>query len=190
MSYDPNIPATNAEATSAMFRAQFNGLKDLIDTALSVNAAQVDSTNTLPPGTPANASVSRIGNSLHFSFDLPQGADGEPGPMGAQGPAFANAVVDSVNTVDPGTPASVNVSYDGSNVRFTFDIPRGFDGQAGNDGAPGEVSLAELNNVISSSSANSNNVSTLALGASPDYDQSQLQTLANKIDELINALRR
>jgi hypothetical protein len=25
MPFDPNIPATNAEATSAMFRAQFNG---------------------------------------------------------------------------------------------------------------------------------------------------------------------
>ncbi|MBX7212151.1 MAG: hypothetical protein K1X78_27840 [Verrucomicrobiaceae bacterium] len=31
MAFDPAIPATNAEATSAMFRGQFQGLKALID---------------------------------------------------------------------------------------------------------------------------------------------------------------
>lgn len=68
MSFDPNIPATHAEATSAMFRAQFNGLKDLIDTVPTLNAAQVESTSTLPQGSPANASLSVIRQhpALHF----------------------------------------------------------------------------------------------------------------------------
>ena len=46
--FDPNIPATSAEATSAMFRGQFNGLKDLIDAVQSVTAAQVDAVTNLP----------------------------------------------------------------------------------------------------------------------------------------------
>jgi len=42
MPYDTNIPATNAEATSAMFRGQFNGLKALIDAIQTVSSATVD----------------------------------------------------------------------------------------------------------------------------------------------------
>jgi hypothetical protein len=135
--FDPNYPPLNADLLSEPMRAQFNGLKALIDAVPTLNAAQVDSTNTLPQGTPANANVSLIGNTLHFSFDLPQGAEGTQGMMGAQGPPFANAVVDGVNTVGANTPAAVGVSFDGSNVRFTFDIPRGFDGPQGIDGPSG-----------------------------------------------------
>ncbi|MCX6856544.1 MAG: hypothetical protein NTV80_16755 [Verrucomicrobia bacterium] len=137
MSFDPNIPATNAEATSAMFRAQFNGLKDLIDAVPTLNAAQVDSTNTLPQGSPANASVSVIGNTLHFSFDIPQGQEGLVGQDGAQGPPFAQAIVDSVTTLNPWESASVGVSFDGNSVRFTFGIPRGNDGNEGPQGISG-----------------------------------------------------
>jgi hypothetical protein len=233
----------------------------LINALATVMAAQVDGTNTLPPGTPANASVSVIGQTLHFSFGLPQGQEGPAGQDGAQGPAFAQAVVDGVttlnpwesasanvsfdgsnvrftfaiprgydgsqgppwsngsdgnqgaqgnqgppfaqavvdgvSTLDPGQPASVQTSFDGSNVRFTFGIPRGQDGSNGSDGAQGptgEVSEAMLSstigNALSSTSANTNGVGTLGLTANPDYDQSQLQQLANKVDELINALRR
>jgi hypothetical protein len=57
--FDPTVPATNAEATSAMFRNQFNGLKELIDAVpagppgengTSVTGAVIDGTNTLNPG--------------------------------------------------------------------------------------------------------------------------------------------
>jgi hypothetical protein len=135
--FDPNLPANGTHGSSAQMRGQLNGLKALIDAVPTLSAAQVDSVNTLPQGTPANATVSVIGNTLHFSFDLPQGAEGTQGMMGAQGPPFANAVVDAVNTVDANAPAAVSVSFDGSNVRFTFDIPRGFDGQQGIDGPTG-----------------------------------------------------
>ena len=86
--FDPNIPATNAEATSAMFRGQFNGLKDLIDALQSIGSATVDAVNTLPPGDPANVTVSVIGSTLHFTFDVPAGqpgADGAEGPPGSAG---------------------------------------------------------------------------------------------------------
>ena len=137
MPFDPTYPPTNALIESAPLRGQFNSLKALIDAISSITAAQVDGVNTLPPSSPANATVSVNGNTLHFTFDLPQGQEG---PMGQQGPPFANAVVDAVNTVNPGDPAAVGVSFDGTNVRFTFSIPRGNDGSqgpAGNDGSQG-----------------------------------------------------
>ena len=53
-------------------------------------------------------------------------------------------------------------------------------------GATGEVSQSQLDNAISGTSNNSNGVSTLdAAMADPDSE-----TLRQKIDELINALRR
>ncbi|MCX6856539.1 MAG: hypothetical protein NTV80_16730 [Verrucomicrobia bacterium] len=184
MSFDPNIPATNADATSAMFRSQFNGLKALIDAVPTLTAAQVDSTKTLPQGTPANASVSVIGNTLHFSFDLPQGQEGTQGVMGAQGPPFAQAVVDAVNTVDANTPAAVSVSFDGSNVRFTFDIPRGF------EGAAGEVSQAQLDCAIDGTSANTNGIGTLDTAFADPPTLADLEALRQKMNEMILNGRR
>ena len=137
MAFDPTWPQNGQNIDADRFRGQFAGIIDLIGSGSGINAAQVDSTNTLPPSTPANASVSVVGNTLHFTFEIPQGQEG---PMGQQGPPFAQAVVDAVNTVNPGDPAAVGVSFDGTNVRFTFDIPRGNDGSqgpAGNDGGQG-----------------------------------------------------
>jgi collagen type I alpha len=132
--FDPNLPQEGTPLDAVQMRSQLNGLKAIMDAILTLTAAQVDGTNTLPPGSPANASVAVVGNTLHFTFELPEGQEG---PMGQQGPPFANAVVDAVNTVAPGTPAAVGVSFDGTNVRFTFDIPRGSDGMNGSDGAQG-----------------------------------------------------
>jgi hypothetical protein len=102
-------------------------------------------------------------------------------------------VVDGVTTLDPGQQATVQTSFDGSNVRFTFAIPRGSDGTNGSDGSqgpPGEISQAQLDSAISGTSANTNSVGTLGQGADGSYNQSQMQDLINKVDELINALRR
>jgi hypothetical protein len=54
----------------------------------------------------------------------------------------------------------------------------------------GEVSSADLRNAISGTSNNSNGVSTLGQGADGSYNQSQMQDVLNKLDELINAPRR
>lgn len=175
-------------------RSQLNGLKALIDAVGAITAAQVDGVNTVNPGDPANVTVNVIGNMLHFSFAIPRGNDGVPGANGSdggpgpQGPPFANAVVDGVNTLNPGDPAAVTVSFDGTNVHFTFDIPRG------NDGASGEVTTADMNtaigNAMSGTSNNSNAVATLGLSVSDPPTQSDVQQIASKLDELINALRR
>ena len=61
-------------------------------------------------------------------------------------------------------------------------------------GIPGEVTQTDLNNavlnVLSQSSNNSNGVSTLSLGVSDPPTQSEVQQIVNKVDELIQALRR
>ncbi len=250
MPFDPSLPLPNSPLESQVIRDQFQALFVLINNIVTVTAAQVDSTNTLPQGSPANVNVSVSGGTLHFSFDIPQGQEG---PMGQQGPPFANAVVDAVNTVNPGDPAAVGVSFDGTNVRFTFDIPRGSDGgqgPAGNDGGqgppgndgaqgppfaqaivdsvttldpgnpatvgvsfdgsnvrftfglprgndgsngsdgsqgpPGEISQAQLDSAISGTSANTNSVSTLdSPFADPD-----MEAIRQKLNEMILNGRR
>ena len=45
-------------------------------------------------------------------------------------------------------------------------------------------------NALSQTSNNSNGVATLSQGANGGYDPSEMQAVLDKIDELINALRR
>jgi hypothetical protein len=56
------------------------------------------------------------------------------------------------------------------------------------------ATISDLNNAIANALAqtsnNSNGVSTLGQGADGSYNQSQMQDVLNKLDELINALRR
>jgi hypothetical protein len=140
--FDPTLPAPNANATSAVLRSQFNGLKALIDAIATLNAAVVDGVTTLPPSEPATVSLSVTGNTLHFTFGIPQGYSGAEGPQGV----------------------------------------------------PGEVTLSDLNNAmqntLSQTSSNTNGVGNLSMNADPNYDSNQMQAVMQKLDELINALRR
>jgi hypothetical protein len=52
------------------------------------------------------------------------------------------------------------------------------------------ATLGDLSNAISGTSNNSNAVGTLGMGADGSYNQSQMQDLINKVDDLIHALRR
>ena len=248
--FDPNLPATGTDMVSAEMRSQFNGLKALIDAIVTVTAAQIDGVTTLLPGEAASVGLSVIGNTLHFTFGIPrgdvgvQGQNGSDGAGGPQGPPFANAVVDAVTTLNPGdpatvsvsfdgtnvhfsygiprcnngtngtdggvgppgppfaqavidsvttlpsgTPATVGVSFDGTNVRFTFGIPRGdtgSDGTQGVQGPPGEITQAQLNSAISGTSNNTNAVSTLDTAfADPD-----MEALRQKMNEMILNGRR
>lgn len=142
MPFDPSLPAPNSPLQSQVIRDQFQALFNLINSIASINAAEVDGVNTLPAGSPANVNVSVSGNTLHFSFDIPQGNDGP----------------------------------------------------TGSTGQPGEVSLTDLNNGLldnlNQCSNNTNNVSTLGQSADGSYNQTQMQDVLNKLDELISALRR
>ena len=205
MPYDPTIPADHADLTGAMFRGQLNGLKDLIDALQSINAAQIDSVSTGNPGDLAAVTLTVNGSTLNFSFSLPRGSDGNNGAdgingsNGADGSSVTGAIMDSVTTVNPGDPATATVSWDGANVRFTLGVPRGQDGSNGTDGTngsdggpgpPGEVTSSQLNTAIDGTSANSNNVTMLGLVVSDPPTQGEMQDIANKLDELILALRR
>ncbi len=177
----------------------------------------VDNVNQLPPGSWPNVSANFDGVAVRMNFGIPLGFEGPPGPTGAQGPQgppFANAVVDGVTTLNPGEPATVSVSFDGTYVHFTFGIPRGSDGGQGPQGiqgeqgiqgiqgeqgiqgyqgppgAPGEVSFQQLTGAIATTSSNSNAVATLGLVVSDPPTQAEVQQIVNKVDELISALRR
>ena len=52
------------------------------------------------------------------------------------------------------------------------------------------ATLADLANAIAGTSNNSNAVATLGLSADGSYNQTQMQDVLNKLDELISALRR
>ena len=56
------------------------------------------------------------------------------------------------------------------------------------------ATINDLNNAIANALAqtsnNSNGVSTMGQSADGNYNQSQMQDVLNKLDELINALRR
>lgn len=114
MPFDPAKPANNSPNSSAEMRSQLTGLKALIDAILTITSAQVDGVNTVPPGNPANVSLSVIGNTLHFTFDLPQG---EVGPMGEVSAAdLSNAIsgtsnnTNGVSTLNQSADSSYNQS--------------------------------------------------------------------------------
>jgi hypothetical protein len=136
--FDPSLPADGSPLSSAEMRSQLTGLKALIDAIATISAAFVDSTSTLPPGSAAGATVSLIGDTLHFAFEIPMG--------------------------DPGSP--------------------------GDPGPPGEVTLMQLGDAIQTTSANSNSVAEAVITVSDPPQQMEVQAIADKLDELILALRR
>ena len=199
MPFDPTRPLENTDIDAAEMRGQLTGLKDLIDiaTAGGVIAAQIDSVTTVNAGDPATVNVTFAGGVLHFTLALPRGNDGPQGIQGysgndgAQGPPFASLIIDSVTTLPAGSAAFVNQSFDGISVHLSFGIPVGNDGA---QGVPGEVSAADLTAAIDAtvagSSANTNSVPTLNMVVNDPPSAAEVQAVANKIDELIIAMRR
>jgi hypothetical protein len=78
----------------------------------------------------------------------------------------------------------VSASVIGDVLHLTFSLPMGQSGPAG------EVTLADMNAAIATTSSNSNAVATLGELAEGTYNQTQMQNVINKMDELILALRR
>ncbi len=102
MPFDPAKPANNSPNSSAEMRGQLTSLKALIDAILTITAAQVDGVNTLPPGNPANVSLQVIGNTLHFTFDIPQGEIGPTGEVTTadMNNAISNAISGTSNNTN------------------------------------------------------------------------------------------
>ena len=187
MPFDPTLPQANTPADAVQMRAQFNGLKTHIDAIPGITAAAVDSVTTVGPSQPATVTVSVIGTVLHISLALPEGQPGLPGAPGLQGPPFANVVIDSITTLDPGANASVTVYFDGTLVHLSFAIPRGLQGEQGIQGPPGEVTNAALASAIAGTSNNTNAVATLD---TPFDDNPAAETIRQAFNALVLGLRR
>ena len=111
---------------------------------------------------------------------IPQGPEGPPGPAGPQG---AEGAPGPMGPEGPQGPAGGPPGPEGPAGQAG---PEGAQGPPGPEGPPGEVTQADLSNAIQTTSANTNAVSTLDTSfADPD-----METLRQKLNELINALRR
>jgi hypothetical protein len=83
--FDPTQPAEGSPLQSAVMRSQLTGLKDIIDAVPTITSAVVDAITTLPAGSAATVDLTLTGSTLHFTFGLPQGAEGTQGIQGFQG---------------------------------------------------------------------------------------------------------
>jgi hypothetical protein len=92
--------------------------------------------------------------------------------------------VDAVNTLPPGSPATVSVSVDGTNVRFTFGIP------AGADGAPGEVTNAALDAAIETTAQNPSGIGPYPGRFSDPVTQAEMLNYVTWVESLRAAVVR
>lgn len=178
MSYDPQWPQTGQLVDADKFRAQFAALFDLIQTGGGIADAQIDAVNTLNPSEPAAVTVSVSANRLHFTFSIPRGQDGATGPAGATGETGPTGIQGPMGPSGETGPAGATG-------------PQGPDGP---QGPPGEVSQLALDAAIatalSGTSGNSNGVAQLNQSISDPPTAFEVLTLSQKVDELIQALRR
>jgi hypothetical protein len=197
MPFNPNIPLDDSLLIAGEMRSQFSGIVDLVNGLLPSVSAEVDDTTTLPAGDMAQAAAFFAGTTIHFTFAIPQGQDGQVGPEGPQGqtggdgppgPPFANAVVDGVATLPPGDPATVDVSFDGSNVHFSFGIPQG------EQGAPGDVNTAQMDaaiaDAVATTAQNPSGIGPYTGGFSDPPTQAEMQDFAAYVESLRVALVR
>ena len=191
MPFDPTKPAPGDDLDAVLVRAQLNGLKTLIDGIAGITSAVVDSVITVGPGQPASATASVTGTVLHLILAIPEGQPGVPGIAGLQGPPFANVIIDSVTTVNPGEPAAVFISFDGTNVHLAFAIPRGMQGEQGIQGPPGEVTNVGLSGAIATAIAGtSNNTNAIPTLDTPFADNPDAEALRLAYNALVLGLRR
>ncbi len=101
-------------------------------------------------------------------------------------PGVTGTAVDSVTL---GSVTSVSVALIAGILHFDFVFQPGPLGEVTQSQLGNELNQAMLN-TLPQTSANSNNVSTLGLTVSDPPTQAEMQSVANKLDELINALRR
>jgi hypothetical protein len=200
MPFDPARPHDHATIEADELRAQFNGLKDIIDAiaAGGITGAVVDSVTTLGPGQPASVTATLIGTVLHLSLAIPEGQpglQGLQGTPGAPGQPFANVIIDGVNTLNSGEPASVWISFDGVNVHLVFNIPRGPQGEQGIQGPPGEVTNAAMASAIATAvstaiAGTSNNTNSVATMDTPFDDNPAAEAIRQAFNALVLTLRR
>jgi len=130
----------------------------------------------------------------------PQGPSGGPrgpeGPQGVEGPVGTDGPMGPQGIQGPEGPQGPSGGPPGPEGPMGPQGPQGPDGMTGPEGPtgpqgpPGEVTQNDLANAINGTSNNSNSVGVLGLVADPAYDPGQIQLLIDKVDELIQTLRR
>ena len=201
MGFDPQIPRDGSLLEAGEMRSQFTSLDAMI-AAIPAGPQGAEGPQG-PEGAPGP-----IGPEGYDGSVGPQGAtgpQGEPGPTGAQGPPFASATVDGVTTLNPGEPATVQSSFDGSTVHFTFGIPRGADGANGTQGLDGpqgpegpqgpqgpagEVTAQQLSEAIATTAVNPGGVGPFTGTFSEPPTQAELNAFAGYVETLRTALVR
>ena len=179
--YDPTLPLENTEIDAAPMRSQLQGLKALIDAIQTITAAQVDGVSTVPAGDPAAVVVTVTGNTLRFTFEIPQGEKGDQGDQGPQGDAGPDG--------PPGTPGGPP-GPEGPQGPEGPPGPEGPQGADGPQGPMGEVSAADLACAIDGTALNPAGLTTLSQSISNPPTQAQVQAIQGKVNELITALQR
>ena len=150
---------------------------------------QMSDGNTYGPFTVASGPQGQQGEQGPQGSDGPQGNQGEQGSQGPEG-RYVSGVEDS------GMGQAIIRMSDGSTYGpFTVASgPAGDQGPQGEQGPQGDVSASDMenaiNNALGGTSNNSNSVAQLEMTVSDPPTQSEMQTIANKLDELIAALRR
>lgn len=102
-------------------------------------SVEVASTTTGEPGTDAQVTNSGTSQDVKLNFVIPKGETGEPGPQGPKGDTGAtpNIQIGTVQTLDPGQPATATMTGTPENPLLNLGIPKG------EKGDPGEGSEAE-----------------------------------------------
>ena len=108
----------------------------------------------------------------------PTGPQGETGPQGPSGgPPGPQG--------DPGQQGNAGPQGQQGDAG-----PQGNDGPTGPQGQPGEVSAAQLTTALATTAQNPAAVSPLSAGADSSYNKTQMQQVMDKLDELLNAIKR
>jgi hypothetical protein len=129
-------------------------------------------------------------------------APGPEGPAGPEGRGIANVrdtgdgtgrcFIDMSDgqTYGPFTIATGPAGMNGNDGPQGEKGDKGDPGDQGPQGPPGEVSAQQLNDAIADTPHNPSSVSALGLNISDPPTQTELQQVLDKLNELINALRR
>ena len=152
----------------------------------------INSITTGNPGDPASASAVLDGNLLRFNFGIPRGADGTNGTNGIDGAPGATGAQGAPGTDGtPGVPGPQGTQGP-QGVQGPDGVmgAQGTPGPQGLQGPAGEVTNAALLGAIAGTSNTSNGVPILSLAISDPPTQAEVQAIADKIDELIDALKR
>lgn len=198
VAFNPALPLTNSEIASAELRDQFNGLKALIDAIPDGPPGPAGPQGEMGPTGPIGPQGPEGPQGPSGGPPGPEGPAGPAGPTGPQGsPGEPGATGPTGATGPQGDPGPIGATGSTGATGPAGDSgPQGNQGEMGPQGPQGpqgpagDVSVPQLESAIAGTSSNSNAVTVLNLVVSDPPTRAEMQSLADKVQELILALRR